>query len=94
MLNKSVGALLSFLKELLNNKVCEEKYITDLQNQFNGLSIEEELLSQFTPQFSSYLNLNLHKLSKKHCIKLYQLSKISFERSKLYGVNNKVNTTF
>ena len=94
VLNKSVGALLSFLKELLNNKVCEEKYITDLQNQFNGLSIEEELLSKFTPQFSSYLNLNLHKLNKKHCIKLYQLSKISFKRSKLYGVNNKVKRLF
>ena len=94
VLNKRVGALLSFLKELLNNKVCEEKYIIDLQNQFNGLSIEEELLSKFTPQFSSYLNLNLHKLSKKHCIRLYQLSKISFKRSKLYGVNNKVKRLF
>lgn len=90
VLNPKVGAILSFLKELLNNKNCNKKYILELQNQHCAKGIDARLLSQFTSQFLDYLNLNLHQLDKKHCLKLYQLSKRGFKRSKFYGFNNKI----
>jgi thymidylate kinase len=90
VLNERVGVLLSFLKELLNNKVCEQKYIVDLQQQFDEQDIDAQLLSQFTPQFVVYINQNLHHLDERHCLELHQLSKISFRRSKYYGFNSKL----
>ena len=94
VLNKRVGTLLAFLKELLNNKFCEDKYIVDLQNQFLGQDIEATLLSQFTSPFISYLNQNLTQLDKKHCLELHKLSKTSFKRSKFYSLSKKIKRLF
>lgn len=94
ILNKKVAALLAFLKELLNNKTCAEKYIVDLQNQFGGSGVSKEWLCQFTPEFSTYLNLNLNELNKKHCSFLYELSEVSFKRSQLYGLSGKIKRLY
>lgn len=94
VLNTKVGALLAFLKELLNNKVSHTKYIKELQYHFKDNPIEDQLLSQFTPQFTNYLNDNLHRLDDKHCLELYKLSNVSFKRSKFIGIGNKVSRFF
>ena len=94
VLSEKVVVLLSFLKELLNNKVCEQKYIINLQKQFQDHEINEQLLSQFSPQFVQYINQNLNQLDQKHCLKLHELSKISFRRSKFYGISSKIIRLF
>lgn len=94
VLNTKVGALLAFLKELLNNKVSHSKYIKELQYHFKENPIEDQLLSQFTPQFTNYLNDNLNQLDDKHCLELYELSNVSFKRSKFIGLRNKVSRFF
>lgn len=94
VLNPKVGALLAFIKELLNNKVSHTKYINELQYHFKENPIEDQLLSQFTPQFTNYLNDNLHQLDDKHCLELYKLSNVSFKRSKFIGIGNKVSRFF
>ena len=94
ILNNKVAALLAFLKELLNNRTCAEKYIVDLQNQFDGSGVIKEWLSQFTPEFSTYLNLNLNQLDKKHCSYLHELSEVSFKRSQLYGLSDKIKRLY
>ena len=90
VLNEKIGALLAFLKELLNNKVCKSKYILDLQNQFQNQDIDEQLLSQFSKEFIIYLNKNINKLDEKHCIELYRLTKDKFRKYKFYDIINKV----
>lgn len=94
VLNDRVAALLSFLKELLNNKDCEQKYIIDLQTKFDSLDVKAVFLSQFSPHFISYLNLNLHKLKKESLIQLYQISKKSFKKPKLFKINFKIRRLF
>lgn len=94
VLNNRVGTLLAFLKELLNNKFCEDKYIVDLQNQFLEQDIQTNLLSQFSSPFITYLNQNLNQLDKKHCLVLHKLSKTSFKRSKFNGLSKKIKRLF
>jgi len=94
VLNNKVSVLLAFLKELLNNKNCEQKFIIELQNKFNSLSIDKEFLSQFSPHFLSYLNKNLHVLEKRHLLNLHQLSKKSHKKSKLYNITFKIKRLF
>ena len=90
VLNQRIGALLAFLKELLNNKVCKKKYILDLQNQFQNQDINAQFLSQFSQKFIFYLNKNLNNLDEKHCVELYKLTKKKFRKYKFYGIKNKV----
>ena len=82
VLNKKVGALLSFLKELLNNKFCKKKYIVKLQSHYKNHKIEEDLLSHFSSKFKYCLNKNLHRLDEKYCLELFQLSKEDFQKNK------------
>ncbi|SHJ76338.1 Thymidylate kinase [Arenibacter nanhaiticus] len=91
VLNPKTGAVLAFLKEILNNKICNIKYITELQKQYGNTLIKTELLSQFPQEFVAYLNQNLNKLDAKHCKKLYNISKKNFNRSKFSGFKNKCN---
>lgn len=94
VLNPKLGAILAFLKELLNNKTCSKKYIIELQNQFENQEIEEQLLTQFKPQFHKYLNLHLHQLGNEHFSELYKIGKKDFHRSKMTGFKNKFNRLF
>ena len=90
VLNQKVGALLAFLKELLNNKICTKKYILDIQNEFQNKEINAKLLSQFSQEFTLYLNQNLNNLNELHCIELYRLSKKSFQKKKFFGISQKL----
>lgn len=94
VLHPKVGALLAFLKELLNNKKCDQKYIEDLKLQFHNQKIEEELLEQFRPEFSQYLNQHLNHLNDGHQSALYQIAKAEFKRSRLSGFKNKIGRFF
>ena len=94
VLNPKVGVVLAFLKELLNNKTCNKKYIIELQNQFENQEIEEQLLGQFKPQFHEYLNQHLNQFGNEHLLELYRMTKDDFHRSKMTGFNNKLNRLF
>ena len=94
VLNSKVGALLAFLKELLNNKSVKKKYIKDLQDQFVNDNIQSHLLCQFTKQFIYYLNRNLDELDKKKCEELYQLTNSVFFRPKFYNFFYKIKRIF
>lgn len=94
VLKPKAGSVLAFLKELLNNRVPHAKYIKELQYHFKENPIEDQLLSQFTPQFINYINDNLHKLDDKHCLELYKLSNVSFKRSKFIDLRNKISRFF
>ena len=89
ILNPRIGALLAFLKELLNNKRCSEKYIIELQNQFLNQEIKQQWLCQFNPGFHAYLNCHLNELDDKHMARLYRIAKKDFHRSKTEGFKNK-----
>lgn len=94
VLRPNVGALLAFLKELLNNNTCSTKYIIELQNQFHNLEIEPDLLSQFRPEFHTYLNHYLNELDDRHISALYQIAIKDFHRSKMAGFKNKLSRLF
>lgn len=94
VLKPNVGAILAFLKELLNNKTCSKKYIVELQNQFSNQDIDPQLLSLYKPQFHKYLNQHLNHLDDNQLSKLYVIAKKSFHRSKMAGFNNKLNRLF
>lgn len=90
VLNSKTAAVLAFLKELLNNKICSKKYIIELQNQVYSQNINSQLLSQFSNEFYHCINKHLHQLNETHCLKLYRISKKSFYRPKFTGINNKL----
>ncbi len=94
VLRPNVSALLAFLKELLNNKTCSTKYIIELQNQFHNLEIEPDLLSQFRPEFHTYLNHYLNELNDRHIFALYQIAIKDFHCSKMAGFKNKLSRLF
>ncbi len=94
VLSPKTGAVLAFIKELLNNKTCSKKYIVELQNNFYNQEIDQQLLSQFNPEFHNYLNQHLNHLDDEHLSKLYSISQNSFNRSKLIGLKIKIKRLF
>lgn len=94
ILAPNVGAVLAFLKELLNNKTSSKKYLIELQNQFFHMEIDPQLLSQFRPQFRLYLNQHLNHLGKEHLPELFRIAKKDFNRSKMTGFKNKLTRLF
>lgn len=94
VLSPKVGAILAFLKELLNNKTCSKKYIVELQYHFYNQEIDPQLLSQFKPEFHNYLIQHLNHLDDEHLSKLYSIGQRSFNRSKLIGFKYKLKRLF
>ena len=90
VLNAKVSSLLSFLKELLNNKFCNEKFILNLQKHYKDNFIESHFLSNFNPKFSFFLNSNLKKIDKKICFELYKLNATSINDILFYNFRNKL----
>ena len=90
VLNAKVASLLSFLKELLNNKFCNEKFILNLQNHYKHSMIESQFLNNFNSKFSTFLNFNLHKIDKKICNELYKLNTASINNTIIYDFRNKL----
>jgi len=94
VLNPKEGAILAFLKELLNNKNCGKEYIIELQRQLHNQNIDPELLCQFKPEFHRYLNQHISHLNDEHQSVLYHLAKKDFKRSRFAGFKNKVGRFF
>jgi thymidylate kinase len=94
VLDPKIGALLSFLKELLNNKNCTAKYIEDLQNQFQLQKIATNLLIQFDLGFITYFKNNFNELNNGHYLKLYDLSRKTHKKSSLNGFVSKIQRLF
>ena len=90
VLNGKAGSVLSFLKELLNNKKCDNKYIEELKLQFQNQNIEPELLEQFNPKFSQILNKHLFHLNDEHQSVLHNIAKKDFKRFKFSDFKNKI----
>ena len=91
VLNGKTGSVLSFLKELLNNKKCDNKYIEELKLQSQNQNIESELLEQFNPKFSQILNKHLFHLNDEHQSVLHNIAKKDFWRFKLSDFKNKIS---
>ncbi|MCM8568756.1 hypothetical protein NE848_05165 [Gramella jeungdoensis] len=91
VLDPKISAVLSFLKELLNNKECTEKYKNSLCEQFENESIPAEILQNFPTEFFILLNERLENLTEETCRSLYEIASQNFKRSRFTGLRSKIS---